>query len=117
MRHINETVQRAAAAMSMEGKLPGWQRPSFSNVIISGTPVMVALHFKNAAARIKAGRVVEAIKLAGDKLTGRQVDTMLSPFVNRVPIYRGALKSVEAATVRAIARMEKANVTQRSIQK
>lgn len=84
--------------------LNGETKQMTQNVIISNTPVEVAVHFKNHAARMRAGRVLEKSKLNIDVITMKELDAILTPYVNRVPIYRAAPASMIQARRRATAR-------------
>lgn len=78
---------RLRAQQDMMRPLPG-QRHGMANTILGNKPVAKALHFKNAAARAKAQRKLNAIP-AGTHLTQQEIHALLIPFLREVPVFRG----------------------------
>lgn len=110
----DSVFDRALASMVHVGTMrEGWTQPPRPTVRIAEKPMATSLHFKNAAARAKAQIKMDEIVAGhpkGYQISKKDLVQVLRPFVNKVPVYRGALKSMAYATISAcITSEEKSN--------
>ncbi len=82
---------------------PGWMCTPRVTYRITAKPLARALHFKSHADRLKAqARLTAAQAKSGSKeMSVQEMDRLVTPFVNRIPVFRGALKCVMAVTIAA----------------
>ena len=80
---------------------PGWMCTPRVTYRIAAKPLARALHFKSHADRLKAEARLRKAQSSSKKMSVEEMDRMVAPFVNRVPVYRGALKCVMAVTLAA----------------